>query len=150
MVSFRELITKKLPYFYDLDSVLCQRPRIDSYRNDGNYSDTASVSEVSDSEDENRKMTSRCLIPVNDLGSLEDEKKHASDRFPKVKEVKRKICKDRSGTVVNFGVGEETKEYLRIKAATTKKKLKLAEEASRLRNEEFTINRHAIEATSPL
>ena len=64
--------------------------------------------------------------------------------------MKRKFHKDRSGTVVNFGVGEETKEYLRIKAETTKKKLKLAEEASNLRNEQFTIKRHALEATSRL
>ena len=64
--------------------------------------------------------------------------------------MKRKIHKDRSRTVVNFGVGEETKEYLRIKAETTKKKLKLAEEASNLRNEEFTIKRHALEAISRL
>jgi len=51
-VFFRELVTKKFPYFYDLDPVLCQRPSIDSYTNDGKYSDTASDSEVSDSENE--------------------------------------------------------------------------------------------------
>ena len=61
-----------------------------------------------------------------------------------------KIHKDRYGTAVNFGLGIETKEYLRIKAETTKKKLKLAEEASYVRNEEFKINRHALEATSRL
>ena len=136
-------MTKKFPYFYDLDPVLCQRPSIDSYINDRKYSDTASDSEVSNSENEDGKKTSRSFTPVSELGSLENEKKDASDRFKNVKEVKRKIHKDRSGIVVNFGVGEETKEYLRIKAETTKKKLNLAEEVSNLRN---TIKRHALKA----
>ena len=64
--------------------------------------------------------------------------------------MKRKIHKDRSGTVVNFGVGDETKEYLRLKTETTLKKMKLAEEESYDRNQEFQINRHALEATSRL
>ena len=130
--------------------MLCQHPSIDSYTNDGEYSDTASDSEVSDSENGERKLTSRSFTPISELGSVNGEKKHASDRFQKIKEVKMKIHKDRSGTAVNFGLGIETKEYLRIKAETTKKKQKLAEEASNLRNEEFTIKRHALEATSRL
>ena len=96
------------------------------------------------------KLTSRSFTPISELGSVEEDKKHASDRFQKVKEVKRKIHKDRSGTVVNFGVGDETKEYLRLKTETTLKKMKLAEEESYVRNQEFQINRHALEATSRL
>ena len=169
-VSFRELVMKKFPYFYDLDPVLCQRPSIDSYTNDGSYSDTESESEASDSCCEvpkqkirsftpisevgsiegRAKLTSRSFTPISELGSVEEDKKHASDRFQKVKEVKKKIHKDRSGTVVNFGVGDETKEYLRLKTETTLKKMKLAEEESYVRNQEFQINRHALEATSRL
>jgi len=172
-VSFRELVMKKFPYFYDLDPVLCQRPSIDSYTNDGSYSDTASDSEASDSESGERKqtsrpftpiseiasvegekkrakLTSRSFTPVSELGSVEGEKIHASNRYEKVKEVKKKIHKDRSATVVNFGVSDETKDYIRLKTATTLKKMKLAEEASKVRNQEFEINRHALEATSRL
>ena len=164
---------KKFPYFYDLDPVLCQRPSIDSYTNDGSYSDTASDSEASDSESGERKQTSRPFTPISEIGSVEGEKKrakltsrsftpvselgsvkgekiHSSNRYEKVKEVKKKIHKDRSATVVNFGVSDETKDYIRLKTATTLKKTKLAEEASKVRNQEFEINRHALEATSRL
>ena len=68
---------KKFPYFYDLDPVLCQRPSIDSYTNDGSYFDTASESEASDSESAERKPTSRPFTPISELGSVEGEKKRA-------------------------------------------------------------------------
>ena len=47
------------------DPVLCQRPSIDSYTNDGEYSDTTSDSEVSDSENGERKLTSRYIYIGN-------------------------------------------------------------------------------------
>ena len=87
---------------------------------------------------------------MSELGSVEGEKIHASKHYEKVKEVKKKIHKDRSATVVIFGISDETQDYIRLKTATTLKKLKLAEEANKARNQEFEINRHALEATSRL
>jgi len=77
-------------------------------------------------------------------------KKTASDRRKKVKELERKMFKDRSGAIVNLGVDDESKKYLRFKTETTKKKLKLVEKTTKLKNKGCSIKRRALEATSRL